>query len=203
VLTYEAALNQEYNKWSMKGTPPEHNLDIAFVRMLAGPLDYHQGGMRSVLPENYRFRDAAPPVQGTRGHQLAMYVVYQNHLSMMADFPEAYRGQAGLDFITQVPATWDETRVLHAEFGMCLVIARRKGQVWYVGGMAAGQRQELDLPLTFLGQDAYQADLYLDDPAGGPTSLTRRKEKVTAEGVLRIVMPPSGGFVGRMSVSRG
>jgi alpha-glucosidase len=60
VLTYEAVLNQEYNKWQpagVKGTPPAHNLDVAFVRMLAGPLDYHQGGMRSVPPVEYRFRD--------------------------------------------------------------------------------------------------------------------------------------------------
>ena len=67
VLTYEAVLNQEYNKWQptgVRGTPPAHNLDIAFIRMLAGPLDYHQGGMRSVLPEDYRFRDKAPPGPG-------------------------------------------------------------------------------------------------------------------------------------------
>ena len=73
VLTYEAALNQEYNKWQppgVRGTPPEHNLDIAFVRMLAGPLDYHQGGVRNVLPENYQFRDVAPPVQGTLGEMV-------------------------------------------------------------------------------------------------------------------------------------
>ena len=155
VLTYEAVLNQEYNKWQppgVRGTPPEHNLDVAFVRMLAGPLDYHQGGMRSVLPEDYQFRDKAPPVQGTRGHQLAMYVVYQNHLPMLADSPSAYRGQPGLEFLTQVPTTWDETRVLHAEVGRCLVIARRKGDAWYLGGMTAAQGRELDLPLGFLGE---------------------------------------------------
>ena len=147
VLTYEAVLNQEYNKWQppgVRGTPPGHNLDVAFVRMLAGPLDYHQGGMRSVLPEDYQPRDKAPPVQGTRGHQLAMYVVYQNHLPMMADYPAAYRGQPGLEFLVEVPTTWDETRVLHAEVGRCLVIARRSGDAWYLGGMTAGEGRELD-----------------------------------------------------------
>src|SRR5688572_30705028 len=122
VLTYEAVLNQEDNKWQppdVRGTPPAHNLDVASVRMLAAPLDYHQGGMRSVLPEKYQFRDVAPPVQGTRGHQLAMYVVYQNHLPMLADYPTAYRDQPGLQFLIQVPANWDETRVLHAEVGQC------------------------------------------------------------------------------------
>ena len=175
VLSYEAALNQEYNKWQppgVKGTPPEHNLDIAFVRMLAGPLDYHQGGMRNVMPEDYRFRDVAPPVQGTRGHQLAMYVVYQNHLPMMVDYPQAYRGQLGLEFLLQVPTTWDETRVPHAELGRCLVVARRKGDAWYLGGMTGAKERALDLPLDFLGEGLFTAECYLDDPAGGP-SLSR------------------------------
>ena len=198
VLSYEAALNQEYNKWQppgVHGTPPEHNLDIAFVRMLAGPLDYHQGGMRSVLPEDYQWRDKAPPVQGTRGHQLAMYVIYQNHLPMMADYPNAYRGEAGLEFMVDVPTNWDETRVLHADFGKGLVIARRKGDVWYLGGMAGKEDVELELPLEFLGDGSFDADLILDDPGKGATAVVERSEVVSADGKLKINMPRSGGFV--------
>lgn len=201
VLTYEAALNQEYNKWEppgTRGTPSVHNLDIAFIRMLAGPLDYHQGGMRNVLPEDYRFRDKAPPVQGTRGHQLAMYVVYQNHLPMMADSPDAYRGQPGLEFLTQVPTTWDETRVLHAEMGRCLVVARRRGDAWYLGGMTAARERELDLPLVFLGDGSFGAELYLDHAAGGPSSVTRRKQIVSSADTLRVVIPRAGGFAARL-----
>jgi alpha-glucosidase len=201
VLTYEAALNQEYNKWQppgVKGTPPEHNLDIAFVRMLAGPLDYHQGGMRNVLPEHYRFRDVAPPVQGTRGHQLAMYVVYQNHLPMMADYPQAYRAQPELQFLVQIPATWDETRVPYAELGQCLVVARRKGDSWYLGGMTAAMERKLDLPLDFLGNGSFKAEAYFDDPAGGPTSLTHRTMSISAAESLRVVIPRAGGFAARL-----
>ena len=203
VLSYEAVLNQEYNKWQppgVRGTPPTHNLDVAFVRMLAGPLDYHQGGTRSVLPADYRWRDRAPPVQGTRGHQLAMYVVYQNHLPMMADSPSAYRGQAGLEFMCRVPVTWDETRVLHAEVGRCLVIARRKGDAWYLGGMTSTEARELALPLDFLGAGdrRFDAELYLDDPAGGPTAVTVRKQAVSAAAPLRVTIPASGGFAGRL-----
>ncbi len=202
VLTYEAVLNQEYNKWQPRdvhGTPPEHNLDVAFVRMLAGPLDYHQGGMRNVLPENYQFRDKAPPVQGTRGHQLAMYVVYQNHLPMMADYPAAYRGQPGLTFLVDVPTTWDETRVLHAELGRCLVIARRQGDDWYLGGMTAAQPRQLDLPLDFLGDGSFEAVLYLDDKSGGPTSLTQRTQTVSSADTLHVDIPHAGGFAAKLS----
>ncbi len=202
VLSYEAALNQEYNKWQppgVKGTPPGHNLDVAFVRMLAGPVDYHQGGMRSVLPADYKFRDKAPPVQGTRGHQLAMYVVYQNHLSMLADHPAAYRNQPGLEFMTRVPATWDETRVLVAEVGECLVIARRSGNDWYVGGMTAARGRDLDLSLKFLGTGSFNADVYLDDAARGPTAVTRRQQTLSASDALRVAVPPSGGFAARLT----
>ncbi|MCA1696317.1 MAG: glycoside hydrolase family 97 C-terminal domain-containing protein [Actinobacteria bacterium] len=164
-------------------------LDVAFVRMLAGPLDYHQGGMRSVLPEDYRWRDKAPPVQGTRGHQPAMYVVYQDHLPMLADSPSAYRGQPGLEFLAEVPTTWDETRVLHAEMGRCLVIARRQGDAWYLGGMTAAEGRELDLPLKFLGAGSFGSELYSDRPAGGPTPITRREQTVSAADTLRVMIP--------------
>jgi alpha-glucosidase len=202
VLTYEAALNQEYNKWGPPGgggTPPSHNLDIAFVRMLAGPLDYHQGGMRSVWPEDYHPQNRGPFVQGSRGHQLAMYVVYQNHLPMMADDPNSYRGQPGLSFLTQVPTTWDETRVRHAELGRCLVVARRKGNDWYLGGMTASEARNLSLPLDFLGDGSFKAELYLDHPADGPNALEQRSQTVAAGETLAVSIPRSGGFVARIS----
>ena len=205
VLNYEAALNQEYDKWEKPGepgTPPAHNLDIAFVRMLAGPLDYHQGGMRSVLPEDYQPHDKAPSVQGTRGHQLAMYVVYQNHLPMLADYPAAYEGQGGLDFLVDVPATWDETRVLHAEFGRALIVARRRGEIWYLGGMTAADPLEVALPLPFLAPGPHVADLTLDDAVHGPNAVVRSEVAVDAAGKLAVKIPRAGGFVARIAPAR-
>jgi alpha-glucosidase len=155
--------------------------------------------MRNVLPENYKFRDIAPPVQGTRGHQLAMYVVYQNHLPMMADYPAAYRGQPELKFLVEVPSSWDETRVLHAEMGKCIVVARRKADAWYLGGMTAGEERKLDLPLHFLGDREREAELYVDNAAEGPTSVTLRKKRVSAADTLPIVISRSGGFAARLA----
>lgn len=198
VLSYEAVLNQEYNKWQppgVKGTPPEHNLDVAFVRMLAGPLDYHQGGMRNVLPKDYRFRDIAPTVQGTRCHQLAMYVVYQNHLPMIADYPQAYLNQDGFDFIVKVPTTWDETRVLDAKLDEYIVIARRSGDTWYLGGMAAKAMKSLELPLNFLGNGIYDIDLYQDANNGNATAVDQIRKSLSAKDKLKIIMGENGGFV--------
>ncbi len=199
VLSYEAALNQEYDKWNEGGISTKHNLDIALVRMLAGPVDYHQGGMRNVAPADFQPRNDAPLVLGTRVHQLATYVVLENHLPMVADYPAAYRGQPGLDFLASVPTNWDETRVLAAEFGKCVAIARRQGDAWYVGAMTAGEPQELKLPLSFLPTGKFSAELWLDDADRGATALQTRKQVVSAGETLDVTTAADGGFVARLT----
>src|SRR5438128_1525370 len=110
------------------------------------------GGVRSVKPGELVAQNIAALVQGTRGHQLAMYVVYENPLPMLADDPAAYRdGRADLKFLREVPTTWDETRALAGEVGEFIVIARRHGTSWYVGAMNAMKPRELELRLDFLG----------------------------------------------------
>ena len=196
VLSYEAVLNQEFNKWDARGTPPEHNLDVAFSRMLAGPLDYHQGGMRSVHARDYRSRNVAPTVQGTRAHQLAMYVVYQNHMSMLADHPAAYRGRSGFDFMVRVPANWDETRVLHAVVGDYLTVARRHGKEWYIGSMTGDAPRQLEIPLTFLGRGKWTAEIWADGADASPaTTLTTQRVTVSAKDRLEARLVSGGGHV--------
>ena len=202
VLTYESALNQEYNKWDDRGTPPSHNLDVAFVRMIAGPVDYHQGGMRHTLPEQYSPTYQAPYVQGTRAHQLAMFVVYQNHLPMLADFPAAYREQPGLDFLSSVPTSWDETRVLDAVIGKRIVVARRRGTSWYVGGMAGDKEQEVRVPLAFMSPGKYDARWYEDPPENSsPAEVVARQAKFETTDSFRVRMGAGGGFAGVWSLA--
>jgi alpha-glucosidase len=100
--------------------------------------------------------------------------------------------------LTQVPANWDETRVLHAKMGECLVVARRQGNAWYLGGMTANQQQELSLPLDFLGDGSFEAEVYADHATGGPTSIDQRRQTVSASDKLQILMPRSGGFAARL-----
>jgi alpha-glucosidase len=121
---------------------------------------------------------------------------------MVADYPEAYAGQPGIELLFRIPATWDETRVLHAEMGRCLVIARRRGQTWYVGGMTAPEGRTLDLPLDFLGAGSFNCQLWLDKPDEGPTALAVREETLPGNGQLRVVLPPSGGFAARIAPVR-
>ena len=85
-------LNLEYDKWDKLGVPPEHELTVPFTRMLAGPLDFHQGSFRTVAVAEFQPRNEAPLIMGTPCRTLASYVVFQNHLPMVADYPSAYRG---------------------------------------------------------------------------------------------------------------
>jgi hypothetical protein len=72
----------------------------------AGPLDYHLGGFRPVIKENFKPIHVSPNLMGTRCHQLAMYLVYESYLQLVCDYPSAYINQPGFDFIKQVPTTW-------------------------------------------------------------------------------------------------
>ena len=103
LLTNEGVLNLEYDKWDKLGVPPEHELTAPFTRMLAGPLDFHQGSLRGVPVEQFAARSEAPLVMGTPCHMLASYVVFQNHLPMVADYPSAYRGHPALPVLAAIP----------------------------------------------------------------------------------------------------
>ena len=98
LMNHEGALNLEYLKWSDRCTP-EHTLNLLFTRMVAGPMDYHAGGFRAVTRAEFKPIYIAPNVLGTRCHHLAMYVCFDNPNPMVADYPSAYEGQPGFDFL--------------------------------------------------------------------------------------------------------
>jgi alpha-glucosidase len=200
LMNHEGALNLEYLKWSDRCTP-EHNLLMAFTRLLAGPMDYHLGGFRAVARADFKPRYIGPNVLGTRCHHLAMYVCFDNPNPMVSDYPSAYEGQPGFDFLTAVPTWWDETRVLLAEVGKVLVTARRRERTWYVGGMAAKPPQELELPLTILGPDRYRATICKDtaESQTDPNRLATETLSVVSSDTLRVKLCEGGGFVARFS----
>lgn len=196
LMNHEGALNLEYLKWA-DTCRPAHTLKVAFTRLVAGPVDYHLGGFRAVRPADFKPTFTAPQVLGTRGHQLGLYVCFDNPAPMVADYPAAYRDQPGFDFLTLVPTWWDETRVLVGEVGRALVTARRRGHTWFVGGIAAGPRREFALPLTFLGEGPWSMRLWRDVPDADPNQLTITDEAVGAHDVLRVHTAVDGGFAAR------
>jgi alpha-glucosidase len=196
LMNHEGALNLEYLKWSDVCTPA-HNLMMAYTRLVAGPMDYHLGGFRAVTRPAFRPTNVAPTVLGTRGHMLAMYVCFDNPTPMVADYPAAYEGQPGFDFLAAVPTYWDETRVLSGRIGETLVTARRKGKAWYVGGLSAGASREIDVPLSFLGRGHYAAKVWKDAPDAQthPNHLTIESSSVASRDTLRIRVAVDGGFM--------
>ena len=194
LLTHEGVRNLEYDKWDPIGIPPEHEVTIPFTRMLAGPLDFHQGSFRAVSVEQFKPRNVAPLVMGTPARTLASYVVFQNHLPMVADYPSAYRGHPGLPMLAKIPTTWDDTRVISGVVGEHVIIARRSGQDWYVGAMNDRRPRTLEARYDFLGEGSFQAEIYGDDPkAMGAQRLTSRVEIVTAKESVKLALDSAGG----------
>jgi alpha-glucosidase len=200
LMNHEGALNLEYLKWSDLCTP-EHNLLMVFTRLIAGPMDYHLGGFRAVTRAEFVPHNIAPNVLGTRCHHLAMYVCYDNPSPMVADYPTAYEGQPGFEFLRQVPTWWEETRILVGEVGEALVTARRKGRDWYVGGMSAKRPRDLTLALGFLGAGRYTATIWRDAPDADadPNHLSTEESEVGPEDTMRIRTATGGGFVIRFA----
>src|SRR5262249_23043849 len=175
----EGVMNLEYDKWDPLGIPPEHELTVVFTRMLAGPLDFHQGSFRGVSVEQFKPRNEAPLVIGTPSRTLASYVVYLNHLPMVADYPSAYRGHPALPMLAKIPTSWDDTKVLNGVIGEHVVIARRSGSDWYIGVMNDRRLRTLEIPLRFLGPGRYRAESYADDVDGkGERGLVQRTKEV-------------------------
>ncbi len=192
-VTQEGVMGAEYNKWSRRVTAT-HNVTLPFTRMLVGPMDYTPGGFRNVRPADFKDQFLLPTVQTTRGQALAMYVVYDSPLTMVSDSPLSYAASpAGLDFVSAVPTSWDETRVLSGEIGQSIVIARRKGAEWWVGAMTNESGRTVKVPLAFLGAGAFQADVRED--GAEPTALKTRNQAVTARQTLSLTLAPSGGGV--------
>ncbi len=197
-LTQEGVLGAEYNKWTKRITA-RHNITLAYTRMLAGPIDYTPGGYRNRTPATFAIAATGPQTQTTRAAELAKYVVYESPLQSVADTPDAYRGQPGLDFLAEVPATWDETRFLTGTIGESIAIARRRGDRWYVGAMTDAARQ-VTIPLSFLKRGRHTVRLWGDGPA--PTDLAASSSSVQAGDTLTLDLAASGGAAAIIAPAR-
>lgn len=197
-FTREGTLNYEVNKWDSAGLSPDHDINIPFTRMLAGSTDYHLGGFRAVNKENFKAQFSEPLVLGTRCHMLAMYVVLESYLGMVCDYPEAYEGQDGFDFIRNVPTVWDETKVIDARVGEYIVIARRKNEDWFVGAITNSSARQLSIPLKFVGTGSFKAFIITDSP-GDPNRINTSTESITSTTTLTITLSAGGGMVAHIT----
>ncbi|TNF28510.1 MAG: glycoside hydrolase family 97 protein [Bacteroidetes bacterium] len=163
VLTFEGVRGLEWNKWGSFLTPT-HDVTLPFTRMLAGPMDYTPGAMENIgNPKKHRGSYKNPKSIGTRCHELAKYVVFESPLQMLADEPTAYEKEPEcMKFLSAVPTVWDETVLLDAKIGEHVLMARRSGDTWFVGGMTGSMGQTISMDLSFLGSGQYEMELWRD-----------------------------------------
>ena len=148
VLAYEGVRGME----NMGGCTPANSVWFPFIRNAVGPMDYTPGAMLSMQPESYCGNRPNAASIGTRAYQMALFVLFETGLQMLADNPTLYyRNDECTRFISRVPVTWDETRALKAVAGKFAVVAKRKGHKWYVGAInGSNEGIELEIPLDFL-----------------------------------------------------
>lgn len=194
LVNYEGVLGMEQGARCQ----PENSNLLPFIRNAVGPMDFTPGAMLSAQPEENRSTNSNPMGSGTRAYQLALYVLFEAPLQMLADSPMAYeRERPSAEFIASVPTTWDELRVLHAACGKQLVVARRKGAKWYVGGFTNNEPFETEIALDFLPagrkfrmtsfEDGVNADLQAMD-------YRRRVRIVDASTRIPVKMVRNGGW---------
>ena len=198
VLNFEGVSGLEQMKWASKDYDQViYDLQFPFIRMLAGPVDYTQGAMRNAIRRSYTPNYSEPMSQGTRCRQLAEYIVFNSPFNMLCDSPTLYmKEQECTDFIASVPTVWDETRVLPCSISEYINLARRSGDVWYVGGINDWKTREVEIDLSFLPEGTYTIERFVDGINADRNAADYCKEQSTLQGrKLNVKMYPGGGYV--------
>lgn len=196
LISYEGVRGME----QMDGCKPDNSLYLPFMRNAVGPMDYTPGAMISMQPEVYRSERPNSASMGTRAYQLALFVVFESGLQMLADNPtNYYREKECTDFITSVPTTWDETKALEAKAGEYAIVAKRKGTKWFIGGItnSAEKQRNFKLNLDFLkAGKTYKVTSFEDGINAGYQAMDYRKKNytITNKEIIDVKMVKNGGW---------
>ena len=198
LVACEAARGNEFNAWSV-GNPPSHEIDLAFTRLLGGAMDYTPGIFE--IKMDYYQPGNPCQIHTTLAKQLALYVTMYSPLQMAADLPENYeRYMDAFQFIKDVDVDWLDTKVLEAEPGEYITIARKgkKYGQWFVGAITAAKARKAVIDFSFLQPDVkYIATVYADaknaDWQKNPKAYTITNYIVTNETKAKIQLAASGG----------
>ncbi len=202
VVNFEGVRGMEYMKWSADDRVPEHAVRLPFIRMVAGPMDYTPGAFRNRTRKNAVPSHSLPQSLGTRCNQMAMYIVYEAPLQMLADNPTIYqKEQECTNFIAAVPTSFSETRALDGKLGEYLVMARRNGDDWFAGGMTNWTERDITLDLSFLPAGQYHALIFRDGINADRDAADYKKEIQTVNNTRKLVihLAPGGGFAIRLT----
>ncbi len=203
VINYEGVFGLEQMKWSKPSVDQvTYDVTVPFIRMAAGPMDYTQGAMRNATRANYYPVNSEAMSQGTRCHQLAEYVVFESPLNMLCDSPSNYLAEPECTkYIAECPTVWDESVAVNGVLGSFITLARRSGDVWYVGSLNDWNARELTLDLGFLGDGEWTLEIFRDGINADRAARDYKHEsmQVPADGKVRIHMAPGGGWTARVT----
>lgn len=203
VINFEGVHGLEQMKWSPSSVDQvTYDVTMPFIRMVAGPIDYTQGAMRNATKDNYFPVNSEPMSQGTRTRQLAEYVIFESPLNMLCDNPSNYMKEDECTrFIANIPTVWDETVSVNGEIAKYLTLARRKGDVWYLGALTNWDQRELILDLSFLGEGNFKAEVFQDGKNAHRVASDYKKIEipVPSDRKLKINMAPGGGYAMKIS----
>ena len=197
-VSREGLLGSEYNIWSDKVTPP-HDVTLPFTRMLAGSFDYEPGILNNATEKGFRQIEGMVMSQGTRCHQLAMFVVYDNPMPLFSGNPsQAWREPRFMELLGSIPTVWDETNIIDGKVGEYIVTAREKNSNWFIGGMTDWSARDIDIKFDFLDEgasykatickDGINADRYAADYILSETTIKKNDS-------INIHLAQGGGFL--------
>jgi alpha-glucosidase len=196
MITREGVMGNEYYKFSDKMSP-EHNVKLAFTRMLAGQMDYTPGGFLNVTREQYKNQTPAT-VWNTRAAELSKFVIYESPLTVVCDHPDNILNQPGADFLKIVPTVWDDIKFIGGYPGDYVAIAKRSGDKWFLGVMNNSTGKTIELKLDFLPAGNYQAEVWADTKNSDKVPAEIRKSTLSFKGgdILKATLAKNGGWVG-------
>lgn len=198
MITREGVMGNEYYKFSNKMSP-EHNVKLAFTRMLAGQMDYTPGAFLNVRKDE--FKNQIPTlVWNTRAAELSKFVIYESPLTVVCDHPDHILNQPGSEFLKIVPTTWDDIRFLAGYPGDYVAIAKRSGKEWFAGIMNNSKGKEVTIKFDFLSPGTHEIEIWADakDANEYPKNITFSKEKIKSGDILKITLADNGGWVARI-----
>ena len=203
VINYEGVFGLEQMKWSKSDVDQvTYDVTVPFIRMAAGPMDYTQGAMRNATRRNYHPVNSEAMSQGTRCHQLAEYVVFDSPLNMLCDSPSNYMAEPECTkFIADCPTTWDESVSVNGVLGSYITLARRSGDIWYVGSLNDWTARDLTLDLSFLGEGDWTMEIFRDGINADRAARDYKREsaQLSADRKVTIHMAPGGGWTARIT----
>lgn len=211
VVNYEGVHGLEQMKWSGENVDQvTYDVTIPFIRMVPGPMDYTQGAMRNASKGNYRPVNSEAMSQGTRCRQLAEYIVFNSPLTMLCDSPSNYMKEPEcLEFISEVPTVWDEIVPLDGKVAEYVAVAKRKGDVWYVGGMTNWDARDMEVDLLqVLGDGEWTVEIFTDGVNADRAGCDYRKSEYVLKAAdnntfrLGVHLAPGGGFAAKFTPVR-